>query len=808
MSNTDLRGADVAGRPLTRRRAFPASTPGSLSRARVAVRPALASAWLLAFVVANALAPWTARGEFRHALVIGQSTYKAGTLAAPLRDGAAVAEALAKRGFQVTRVENLGTLKELDDAVKAFARSVPTGGTALVYYSGNAAFVSIPQPMKPPREELACVSLDGGKQPLSTVLRPLVVPQYSPYGHGWQGLQSGSRINVLIVDSAIPPWAAPSTTAGAPPSVTLPEFVPPADSFVVLRPAEETNPPSDMAGLSPLAERFVAGLNSAKPLDAVLSGLSPRTLSSLAAHELARLGRPVSKAVSGPTTLGPGTRPGDEWVDASGMVFCWCPAGEIEVGSPPQEPERQEDESQAIVSFADGFWMAKHELSYRESVGIGGGAYLSTGEHKLQPLNLVRPEHVAKILEAANAAAPAGWEYGVPSEAEWEYAARAGSKTPWSFGANSEDLPRYANFADRALREGDCFGEHAKTHRPKSETPIYFGDRQTGLFSYAHPNLNDGVASLARVGSYLPNAWGLCDMHGNVAELTSTIYDASRLGPVVPFEKRAEWGARPENKKYALGSVSKGGNWASTLASCRSAFRGWGSALENIHGVRLILRRKGAIVEPLDTRWSPLVPQQVSSASGAAATMADDGAVLMSGTAVAGDTYTVVCPVPAGMEPRAIRLEILADASLPKQGPGRHPGGNFHLSEVSIAAVRGGGASAKLDVLDVRSDFPNDVRSDRPEAPSANLVDGRPETVWGGAGDGKNHEVVFTIGLPTRTGGDSARWRYPVASTQPWTQLVVTISHPVAPQFGAATLGKFRVMALHEEAAAIKEAAR
>lgn len=733
------------------------------------------------------LIPSAARGEYRHALVIGQSNYKAGALAAPARDVGAVAEALTKRGFRVTRAENLGTVKEVDDAVKAFAKSVTTGGTALVYYSGNAALMPVPQGKEPPRQEPALVALDGNKQLIAAVLRPLVVPNLGPYGHGWQGLQSGSRINVLIVDALLP---AP----------LIPDVAPFAESLLVYRPVDVPVPAPDAPGLSPLAERFVAGLNSTKPLDAVLSGLSSRTASSLAESELARLASPASKAVSAPNTLGPGARPGEEWVDANGIVFCWCPLGEFTIGSPVNEPERQRDESQAVVSFASGFWLAKHELCYRESLPLAGGIYLSTGEHKLQPVNKASGLNFAKLFETAGATAPAGWEYGLPTEAEWEYAARAGTTAAYSFGSNATDLARHGNFADRSLREGNSRSEVAKAAGTSSPHKVYNGDMQTGLYSYAHPIWNDSAVTMARVGSYQPNAWGLCDMHGNVSEMTSTVYDPLRLGPVVPPLMRAEWAKKPETEKYARGFVAKGGSWASTPGSCRSAFRGWTSVADNIVGTRLILRRRGAVLEPLATISTPLLPSNFTSTSGATSTIAADGTVLVTGTAMTGDTYTVACPVPAGIEPRAVRLEILADPSLPKQGPGRRADGGFYVSEVTIAAARGNEPAAAIEVLDTQSD----IR----QPPISGLVDGRAETVWGGTGDGKNHEAVFTIGLPSRTGGDGARWRNPVTSSKPMTSLVVTIAHPNLPNYGAATLGKFRLVVLHEDPAAVKEAAK
>jgi hypothetical protein len=120
-------------------------------------------------------------------------------------------------------------------------------------------------------------------------------------------------------------------------------------------------------------------------------------------------------------------------------------------------------------------------------------------------------------------------------------------------------------------------------------------------------------------------------MLGNVAEMTSTVYDPLRLAPVVPPLLRAEWAKKPETEKYARGFVAKGGSWASTPSSCRSAFRGWSSVTDNIVGTRLILRRRGAVLEPLAIRSTPLVPSDFSSTSGATATIAADGTVLVTG---------------------------------------------------------------------------------------------------------------------------------------------------------------------------------
>ena len=122
-----------------------------------------------------------------------------------------------------------------------------------------------------------------------------------------------------------------------------------------------------------------------------------------------------------------------------------------------------------------------------------------------------------------------GVEYRLPSEAEWEYAARAGTTTPYSFGADAAEVGKYAWFDENS-------------------------DYQT------HP-----------VGSKAPNPWGLYDMQGNVAEWTLDEYEAKRYAELAPGPKAAAEIVLWPTKVFPR--VIRGGSWLDTADRLRSAAR-------------------------------------------------------------------------------------------------------------------------------------------------------------------------------------------------------------------------------------------
>jgi hypothetical protein len=174
---------------------------------------------------------------------------------------------------------------------------------------------------------------------------------------------------------------------------------------------------------------------------------------------------------------------------------------------------------------------------------------------------------------------------------------------------------------------------------------------------------------------------------------------------------------------------------------------------------------------------TPLVPTEFKSAAGATAKIAADGIVLVEGNR-AKDTYTLKAVVPAGVEPKAIRLDVLPDPSLPAMGPGRSDGGNFVVSRFAVSSGAPGAADTPTAAkfAGAKADFEQEGYA------VAGAIDDNPETGWAIAGGiGKEHNAVFTLAPDVK-----------IAAGAP---LLVTIDQ----QFpdGQHGLGKFRLSIVH-----------
>lgn len=132
--------------------------------------------------------------------------------------------------------------------------------------------------------------------------------------------------------------------------------------------------------------------------------------------------------------------------------------------------------------------------------------------------------------------------YRLPTEAEWEYACRAGTETPFYWGDKPDG--QYANFADLTY----------SNISPQDE--------------YVNKGVDDGQSYTSSVGTFLPNQWGLYDMSGNVWEWCSDWYGDFLSGIDTD----------PTGPSSGSHHVCRGGSWGNDAGSCRSAFRGRGAS--------------------------------------------------------------------------------------------------------------------------------------------------------------------------------------------------------------------------------------
>lgn len=239
-----------------------------------------------------------------------------------------------------------------------------------------------------------------------------------------------------------------------------------------------------------------------------------------------------------------GAKAGEEREVVS-MKLCWCPAGKFTMGSPPNEPERRPDEDQVEVTLTSGFWMAKYEATQGQWKRIIGelpgeltAEFPEGDDYPVGNVNFAEAEAFCKKLTELghkSGELPKEWEFRLPTEAQWEYACRAGTTTATSFGDKLSS--KQANFKGKP---------------------------------YNGAELGPSLGQVAKVGSYPANAWGLHDMHGNTYEWCRDWYHAKLPGGVDP-DLSAKKGTPNRDGTYSR--VRRSGAWGDDGWACRSANR-------------------------------------------------------------------------------------------------------------------------------------------------------------------------------------------------------------------------------------------
>ncbi len=289
---------------------------------------------------------------------------------------------------------------------------------------------------------------------------------------------------------------------------------------------------------------------------------APRLALAALASTLAILSAQPAVAQDAPKAAPADFKPYTETIPNTDLKFEMLPipGGKFTIGSPKDEAKRNDDEGPQREVEIKPFWMAKHEVTWDEYDQFAFSLEIKRKEREgidlsKQPANekaadaVTRPTppyadpthglgragqpaicmtHHAAMEYTRWLSEKTGKQYRLATEAEWEYACRAGSKSTYNFGDDPEKLGDYAWYVEN------------------SEKPQVVGKKK-------------------------PNAWGLHDMHGNVAEWCLDHYDAKRyesfpadkaiVGPVL----------LPDEKEYSY--VARGGSWDDDPEALRSAVR-------------------------------------------------------------------------------------------------------------------------------------------------------------------------------------------------------------------------------------------
>ncbi|MBI5760740.1 MAG: SUMF1/EgtB/PvdO family nonheme iron enzyme [Planctomycetales bacterium] len=233
-----------------------------------------------------------------------------------------------------------------------------------------------------------------------------------------------------------------------------------------------------------------------------------------------------------------------EFVNTVGMRFALIPAGEFQMGSPGSDPKTMSDETpRHRVKISRSFYLGRYEVTQEQYDAITKDRSVSTNLQPNHPVVNISWDEGAMFCRQLSDLEKK--DYRLQTEAEWEYACRAGSNSPWYFGDEPNQIAEYAWYRNNSNR-----GPHA-------------------------------------VGLLKPNAFALYDMYGNVSEWCHDWYDGTHYQQSSPIDPSGPASPSPGRSK-----IRRGGSWDDLAFDCRNAFR-QASSLDSQSprtGIRVLLQ--------------------------------------------------------------------------------------------------------------------------------------------------------------------------------------------------------------------------
>ncbi|MDR2674837.1 MAG: SUMF1/EgtB/PvdO family nonheme iron enzyme [Opitutaceae bacterium] len=345
--------------------------------------------------------------------------------------------------------------------------------------------------------------------------------------------------------------------------------------------------------------------------------------------------------------------------------------GAFQMGSPAGEAGRWTDETLHAVTLTQPYYIGVFEITQKQwQLVMGANPSWSFGDRN--PVEGVSYENIRG--DAAGAGWPAsdavdagsffgrlrartGLPLDLPTEAQWEYAARAGTATALNSG---QDLDA------RAYAGLDALGRH-----------LYNQLDGQGGFDRRH----------TAAGSYLPNAWGLYDMHGNVREFCLDWYGALPAAPATD----------PAGPAAGTTRVTRGGGWDSIEDECRSAARGLLEPFDDTPATGL---RAAMLIKPPSVSLSPSAKNVTNAPGSLVFTVSNTGggALLWSATISAGvQRWARIAAITNDGNGGTITVDY--DANL--------PGGALRTAVLTVTEIGATGAAATVTIEQAANPAPN-----------------------------------------------------------------------------------------------------